>query len=581
MNKDNDMLLRIRLKYGNDIEYLEDVTTEELQAISNLEYLSSKYQNIMIHFTGIIDTKKILESYNMVLKETKKLRTNYFYKNTETPFKAIHSFRESDFMIQSLLEESSENAKKILQHAFAASLRDEYHAERDRMLRLKAFIKNSKEIFVLIQYNRYFLPKEEISQITETIFSGLKATKMELNLNESNQLQKRKTDKKSVQYWTNCNSYWPSNMNVPGEEVVQRKKGQICGLYQTLDSQKVKKINQYCQQHNISCEALLLYAWAKVFSTYHNEKRPVLLVAGNTQRSLQEFPVSVNCKDNILIGIEQIEYQFKKAREFCEITSQDLESIYNKTFTEYFHLVNHFINMKDKNRYMILVASEEAISNDFPLVCHYHIFDDEIGIHYVFHDNIFSEEVIERLQMLLLHMLDEVLDQKFAIFSKEEFLKDITTDEQKMKKARIAANALYLKNSALFSIRTAADMMKLAENSTVKRYVADDVILEASNLVNSFGIVGMGRVEECCTGMDGIQRTLRVMKPGDVLGMECLYMEDYSKHSYIAHGEEVTILWIDKKELIDFINEQPDNWRYFLAKTENNLQRLEKLWLLN
>lgn len=579
MSYDSDTLLRVRLRYGNDIERLDDVSTDELQAISHIEYHSRNYQNIMIRFNGKIDTKSILEKYNKILQQYEILRTNYFYKNWDTPFKAIHSYKESDFMIQSLLEESRENAKKIVCHAFAASLRDEYHPEKDRILRLKAFVYDTNEILVLFQFNQYFLKKEEISKITEVIFSGLHANEVDFTSEKEGTTLNYQLYKKSMQYWTNSNSYWPSNLNVPGE--TQRiNKGQSCGLYQNLESKTVQKLNQYCNQHNLQCECVLLYAWAKIFSSYHNEKRPLMLVACDTQTPLKAFPVSINCKENILIGIEQIEAQLKKAKEFSEIKYEDLESIYSKTFTDYFHLVNHFIDMRSKNRNILLVASEEAISADFPLICHYHIFDDEIGIHYVFQNNKFTDEIIERLQSLFLYMLDEILDQKFSIFNKDEFLKDITTDEQKMKKARLAANALYLKNSSLFSIRTADELMKLAESTNAKRYVTDDIILASSELVDCFGVIGLGRVEECCTGMDGIQRTLRLMKEGDIIGMECLYMEDYSKRNYIAHSEEVIIVWIEKETLIDFINQQPDNWRYFLAKSQNNLERIEKLWMM-
>lgn len=575
---DNDMLLRIRLQYGNDIERLEKMTSEEMQAIYQSEYHANMYHNISIHFSGNIDTKDIIEKYNIELQKNECLRTNYFYQNQEEPFKAIHAYKESDFMIQAFWDETNEKKKKTIRRAFACALRNEYNPQKDRLLKIKAYIYDTTEMIVFIQFNQYLLPKDKTIQIIKNIFQNLKAYKVEYDNKEHTSLNYPKS-KESTCYWENRNSYWPVSMKVPGANPSNHLR-KVKGIYENLDNSVVSKINKYCDQHNLPCESVVLYAWAKIFSSFHNEKRPILFVAQDTQTPLEAFPVSINCKENLLVALQQTAEQLSKANEFSELTLADLEEIYQKKFVDYFQLIHHFIDLRFKMSKQLLAVNEESLSSELPLTCHYHIFDDEIGIHYVYHDNVFTEEVIERLHALFKHMLHEVLDQKFSIFDKQDFLKDIKSDEEKRKKIRIAANALYLRKSDLFPIRSANELMKLAELGQVEHYKEDDIIIESSSLVDCFGIIGTGRVEESSTGNDGIQRTLRVMCEGDVLGFECLFMEDYSRHNYITQSSEASILWIEKNILIDFLNQNPDNWRYFIANSQKNVLRLEKLWMM-
>lgn len=578
MKMDNNTLLRIRLQYGNDIERLEKMTSEEIQAIQQSEYHANMYHNVAIHFSGNIDTKDIIEKYNMELQKNECLRTNYFYQNQEEPFKAIHAYKESDFMIQAFWDETNERKQKTIRRAFACALRNEYNPKKDRLLKIKAYIYETTEMVVFIQFNQYLLPKDKTIQITKNIFQNLKAYKVEYDNKEHTSLNYPK-NKKSTGYWENRNSYWPVSMKVPGANPSNHLR-KVKGIYENLDNSVVSKMNHYCDQHNLPCESVVLYAWAKIFSSFHNEKRPILFVAQDTKTPLEAFPISINCKEKLLVALQQTAEQLSNANEFSDLTLADLEEIYQKKFVDYFQLIHHFIDLRFESSRQLLAVNEESLSSELPLTCHYHIFDDEIGIHYVYHDNVFTEEVIERLHTLFKHMLHEVLDQKFSIFDKQDFLKDIETDEEKRKKIRIAANALYLRKSGLFPIRSANELMKLAELGQIEHYKEDDVIIESSSLVDCFGIIGTGRVEESSTGNDGIQRTLRVMCEGDVLGFECLFMEDYSRHNYISQSSEASILWIEKNILIDFLNQNPDNWRYFIANSQKNVLRLEKLWMM-
>ncbi|MBO5486072.1 MAG: cyclic nucleotide-binding domain-containing protein, partial [Eubacterium sp.] len=394
--------------------------------------------------------------------------------------------------------------------------------------------------------------------------------------------------KESVNYWEEFMTPFPKSMTIPGEsgqngEVAERIFGKVL-MCKELEMDFSNQIRQFCETHEISLKAMFVYAWGSLLGRYHDEAQPFVAVAqGGTKAEM--FPVRVTRDEDWEKAIRDTEEQLVQSPKYCNCTVQDMESAAGVDFSEYFRMIHNFVefheldNMGADRNAIRAMKGIHAEDTDINLFISYCLYEKNIVIHYTSKGGI-METILHNLHELFLDELRLILDGNPVGFDKTKFISAADSNEEKMYKIQLAQVGLYLKESGVFDGLTVDEIMKLAEYCEYATYLSNDAVVTEESAVSKVYIVGDGKLEESLTAADGMVKSIRILKKGDVFGLESLYRDSRGTHTITAVTQQVKIVAIDKEILTEVLRRKPEGWIALLEKESTVKSRFQYLWTL-
>ena len=82
------------------------------------------------------------------------------------------------------------------------------------------------------------------------------------------------------------------------------------------------------------------------------------------------------------------------------------------------------------------------------------------------------------------------------------------------------------------------------------------------------------------TASDGMVKSLRILKKGDIFGVESLFSEALSAHTYTVVSQQAQIVEIDKEILTETFRRKPEGWIALLEKENKLKSKFQYLWTL-
>ena len=173
-----------------------------------------------------------------------------------------------------------------------------------------------------------------------------------------------------------------------------------------------------------------------------------------------------------------------------------------------------------------------------------------------------------------------MMTQQTQKFDKNSFISVSDTDEERMYKLKVAQIALYLKESGIFETFTVDEIMKLAGACSLDTYLSNDAVVSEKSKVSELYIFGDGQIEESMTAIDGIVKTLRIIKKGSVFGVESIISDSEAKTTYEVVSKQAKVVRIDKEIIEEVFKRKPDGLKRLLENEMNQKAKLQRLWTM-
>lgn len=585
-------LERIASKVSADVKDIDYLTQDERLLLGEIkEGRKQKYKQVVCRLKGKIQIKQIMDGYAKMMQEQQIFRTFILHKGLKNPVKVVYESAEKVFPIHDLRNLSRDRQIFVMKNVLASQARHDFNIETDPVLRIQGYLTGPREILVMISVYPYLTYSVGIRGMLYKIFGGMDAENATMPGvdDESLRQMNEELERKSIAYWTDLLLPLPKSMTVPGEErqtkTLSRSYREKTCLYKELNEELVECLTAFCAQKGISLKAVFLYAWAELLGKHQDEDQPLLLVAQSGER-MNLFPVKIARGKDALEMPDEIDRQLEQSLKFSNCTIHDIETAVGISFSEYFRMVHNFMEFKeldDLESGKVNVSTIGGVNTDdisVNLCINYHLFENNIGMNYIAGKG-FIEIIIDRLHNLFLDVLATILSLDQIRFDKKSFIKVDDTDEEKLEKIKLAQTGLYLKESGIFEELSVEEIMTLAKYCRLRAYLAGDVVLQEKSRNSNIYIVGDGNLEESKEALDGMVKSLRIIKKGSVFGIESLFREGKAPTTYTALSSQVRIVEIDKDVLSEVFRRKPDGWLTLLQKENDQKCRLQQLWTMD
>lgn len=585
-------LIKIRRKLQSNVEEIDLLTQDEKDLLNKInESESHHYKTVVLKLTGEIDTKKIMKNYAEYIRRNKAFRTVYFHKGMQNPVKVIYESSNASFPICNIQKYDDKKQKALMVNILAAQSRREYDIEKDGICNLCGYIIKSYELLVVISLCPKSRDHIDVIGMIREIFADLKTKGENIKMVTEEALDRmnEQLNEKNVNYWKTIFGPSPKHLQLPceksGEYALGKTYYEKVVSYKEVGEELTDKIDSFCQNNGISVKSLFLYAWADLLGKYNHENEAVLALA-QSGTEMKIIPVRILCDNDKITGCKQIDRQLELAVKYGECDVADVERGTGIQFDEYVSMVQNFtgfLNPEDSGENDMSFREIDFIQpsdTKINLFVNYQLLESGIMITYTSKNGIF-EFVLDKLHELLMDEVTALLSNENVAAKKAIFIHVDDTEEEKLHKITRAQIALCLKNSGIFDAITIEEIIKLAEYCSIRTCLTGDTVLNENTRPDKLYIVSDGKLEESRMALDGMVKSIRIVKNGAIFGQESLFDCKEAGSTYTVVSSQAKIVEMDKDIMVEVLRRKPEGWIALLEKEYDQKCRLQRLWTLD
>lgn len=332
---------------------------------------------------------------------------------------------------------------------------------------------------------------------------------------------------------------------------------------------------------NINISSLCTTLWGLLACKYF-EAESVYVEDVHENGKLSHMPVKVDSQSRIVDAYAYVEMQYKNAIDYDGISLEEIESITNIRLNEYMILSQNFI---DKNSYGDLLTSlhhgipyrlARFTKSDAPICVTYHFSDTIMRLEYEYDTGLINKVDLYGLHNSFCELLKQYLVAKDNVnLSKLKFQAGKEATRQK----NIADIVQALFKCNMFREYPGEELLKFASNCIRRNRFFEDVILDYKAASENLYIVSVGKIVVETLTMDRFVKTVMVLRPGEVFGIECLLNNPNVEFCYRVLTEMAEIIEIPKKVLQAEMQLHPELYGAILEVQTRRLTKYQKLWV--
>lgn len=567
---------------------------EKFQLTDIIKHRKLSYKQAIWRMVGEINTKKIMENYEKLMSKNEVLRTVYRYKAVSQPMKVVYESREKTFPIHDIRNLNNQKQNNLMKNILAAEARRECDLETDSPLRLQGFLVGDDEMMVVISLYTQFSCSMGMRDVLLQIFEGMRSDNSNVPVADEKVLQKMNDQlrDKDVNYWKKLLTPLGKSLAIPGENKENRNENEAgkkneqekLVLHQEINAELVGTIKDYCGKNGVSVKAFFLSAWGNLLGRFQGEENPVVAVAQKEEK-MNVIPVTMKQGKLHPDRIKEIDAQLAQSSKYCGCSISDIEEAMGIQFREYFRVVHNFVEFDEFDDLEMGNGSIRNINamspedTDINLFINYQILDKSIMLTYTSKGGI-NELMLDNLHEILEDELSNLFATDQTKFDKKTFIKMDDTVEEKLRKIRIAQIALYLKNTGIFGSISVEEIMKLAEYCKQKVYLSGDMVVTEKSKLSKLYILGEGKMEESRMAVDGMVKSLRIVKEGALFGVESLFEDGEACTTYTVVSPQVKIIEIENNIFTEVLRRKPEGWIALLQKEFEQKVKIQRLWTM-
>ena len=539
---------------GKDVrvEYTESLSVEEVKCLFRKVTLENvKYNQYVYTYSSEKEIRFMQERIRKIYEQDPIFRTLYLEKEYGEPRKEIIRIDQIETPIKDISNKTLEEQTEMLKGILAAEARRNYNCEKNFIFDCYIYKLSQSHYVVIVSICTHpMIPYGKI-ELLRKIWN---TTDMIQPIAEQKETRGKTGWVQAKNHWIELLKPLPSYTEIPGMTVVGQAKNE--SLLERIDQQnscallvgkEIKEtLENISERYIIDIRTLLLCAWGLLLCEYHAKKR-VIFGMCNNHGKLDLVPIDFKNTGGIRNILTHVNKQITELPMYDLFTGKELEETLQYSSESYLDVQHNFLSMSQLDAFL----QQDAISDyilDFDnrqkqeakLIINYHLFSEELVINYIYDCRCIQTGGIEELHNTWINVLKTLLKAiqntekkvdttyKFSFTQKENKI----TYEEIMK----AQKALYIKQTGYFEGFDLNELMDMADASILRSYPLDDVVLREKELPGGLYIIGDGKVEISKHGVDGYERTIQILKQGNIFGLESVLAEELKRQDFTIYG---------------------------------------------
>lgn len=332
---------------------------------------------------------------------------------------------------------------------------------------------------------------------------------------------------------------------------------------------------------NINISSLCTTLWGLLTCKFF-DAQSVYVEDVHENGKLSHMPVKVDSTSRIVDAYAYVEMQYKNAIDYDDICLEEIETTTGLRLNEYMILSQYFI---DKNCYGNLLYALHTgvpyklthfVKPDAPINVTYHFSDTIMRLEYEYDTGLISRTDLHMLHTSFCDLLKQYLVARENIsLSKLKFQASKEATRQK----NIADTVQAFLKCSIFKEYSGEELLRFASSCTRRNKFFEDIILDYNAPSESLYIVSVGKIVVETLTMDRYVKTVMVLRPGDVFGIECLLERPNVDFSYRVLTEMAEVIEIPQKVLTGEMQVHQELYSKILEIQTKRLTKYQKLWV--
>lgn len=576
--EDLEKLNMIRLDQVENIYVLDGVFGKNVKELS--EAHDARYHQLIWKVTGDIRFSSMMSGYSNLLEDFPYLRSVFLTGVLDKDVMVTYKAQEKAFPIVDLTDLDSKGQLFRVVNLAAAEARRTYNAATSPALRIQGALLKRNELAVILTYIPVLCRDISRGKLSQYIFRDMvisegrsdKFRSSAENLNES-------IKENNISYWKTIIDKTINPVNVPGVTNKNNLLSEIQSTQKMLGDDVLALSKEFAAKYNASLKALIISCWSDVLGMLNNEKKPTILLAGNSSEPIF-YPVTLDNNLSVQDRLEQIDLQIKGAQKHAYIAEEEYKALFDAKFLDKFLAQFNMAdldNMNDEESWM--QVNGEFVAPQICLNVQCYLSGDKCYFNYSYKSSAYNHDVISLIHEKIVLYLNALINGKSISVDADEF----TTKKMSADEYRKRVLMYCVKNMLATSLFKDCDqklLARLASKCDVLKLTIDGVLVEEGDWADNIYIVTYGNIEEWSTDSEGIEKTLRIISKERIFGLEALSENRVIQRNYSVASNEAVVIKIPADEMMNLLNIKPELWKKVLQYNFDRMKKIETIWMM-
>ena len=575
---DLEKLNMIRLDQVENIYVLDGVFGKSVKELS--EAHDARYHQLIWKVTGDIRFSAMMSGYSNLLEDFPYLRSVFLTGVLDKDVMVTYQAQKKSFPIVDLTDLDSKGQLFRVVNLAAAEARRTYNAATSPALRIQGALLKRNELAVILTYIPVLCKDISRGKLSQYIFKNMLISEGRGDSLKSSAENLNDTIKdNNIDYWKAIVDKTTNPVNIPGIIKSNGLTSEIQSTQKMLVDDVFDLLKGFAEKYNVSMKALIINCWSAVFGMLNKEKKPTILLAGNSSEPIF-YPITMDSNLGVQDRLEQIDLQIKGAQKHSYITEDEYRTVFDDEFVDKFLAQFNVVDLDDMNEEdSWMQINSEFIAPQISLNVQCYISGGKCYFNYSYKTSAYNHDVISLIHEKIVLYLNAFIDGKNITIDANEFTtKKMSADEYRKRVLMYCVKNMLA--TSLFKDSDQKLLARLASRCDVMKLTMDDVIVEEGEFADALYVVTYGNIEEWSIDFEGIEKTLRIISKDSILGLESLSENKVMQRYYSVASNEAVVVRIPADEMQNLLAIKPELWKKVLQNNFDRLKKIETIWMM-
>lgn len=565
-------------------------------------YIQSLYK---VH--GFIEPKRFTAQIEKMIAQTAILRTN-FYRAENRILRILMKERTAMVLYHTLEHLHGAELDQTLDNIMEADRRRGFDLAREHLVRIAVFRTAIQEYAILITQPQVIADGWDVRLLFEKFFADvqpgenieLPATK-KISFEQYLHLRREQDKEPAVRYWKKLLQDLPPMPAVPEYRKSYQPYQQEASILR-IDGNLAEQINVEAKGDKPYLVALLQTAWGLMLQQYNkssdtyfctilSNRKARLENMEQTSTLLNVMPIRVDCQQEYTVKelLKKQVLQVIVSQPFSYCDKSEIKRIVGRKEEVFDHFLNFhgfFVNSKLYSETKSVAGVVPVFVNSFDargldLGVYFRHDSRSFSVEFVYNKMCFEENRIEALKKRYFYSVQQLMANLTATVQqlKEILMEKTVHTEELTQKISVNEKREFIHSIELFSNLGTEWLDRLARESEIQYYLANDFILHEGKEQENVFLIMYGKVSRSRTSENGWMSRLDILGERKLINEYSLLTEDSSLLCAKAMSEEVVVLVLPKKLIKELIEQESDVGYQLIQHLLHELNKYQKLWI--
>ena len=607
---DPEDLKRIISLYGNQIADIYELGAGQSWMFERgQKYAKPLFTQLMLEAEMELDSASFREKVNKICRKYNALRFNYVYRGLKKPYCVELKDRTADLHFQDLSKMPEEMVEDRLKTICGADCRRSFDLEKDPLLRINVYKLHGENHYAILISQPHInsdgislgvLIKEILVDYALKLDTDVKSE--DINWYKAYAEYLTKIDKQAeLAYWKKYLKGKQETAPLPGAGTSDKYEESV--HFAVLSDETEKAIRKAQSRYKTTLFNLLQTAWGVTLYRITGLRDIVFgsIASGRESEILQQsvipggfirfIPVRVQPLPGMTFGelVSQVQSEFAQSVQNSDCSPREIQEAVGLKQPVFDHVLNchNFTFSKAMAKSFTgfeglkILGSNVYDNLETDLVVYLRPNEEQFSIVMTYNNQVFTHETVnlycecyQKTLWELFHSEEDVRIDDLERFDRSLF--DLSSYVRQLNTLKML---IPLKAISAFQGLDESDLMLLAESTTPKRYLMDEIIIDDNIILDSIPVVAKGKVLIMKQDSKGWYNPLRILNRGRTITLEGFLGKKTERYRAEAFSNDVEVIFIPCKVVKQLMMRYPQIAVEFIKEADDISKIYEDMWI--